>query len=81
MIMKIDDFFNPMEPKSSGIGIEYDRVQDEYFSMFGHNVPRSLLPDAMSEEQIISAMRKCISTKTDNLFELLGVEINEENLY
>ena len=49
--------------------------------MFGHNVPRSLLPDAMSEEQIISAMRKCISTKTDNLFELLGVEINEENLY
>ncbi len=79
--MRIDDFFKPMETIGSGIGTEYDKVQDEYFSMFGHNVPRSLLPDSMSEKQIMSAMKKCISTKTDNLFELLGVEINEEYLY
>lgn len=79
--MKIDDLFKPMEAKGSGIGTQYDKVQKEFFSMFGHNVPRSLLPDSMSEEQIIAAMEKCISTKTDNLFELLGVEINDEYLY
>lgn len=79
--MKMHDFFKPMETKSSGIGTEYDKVQNEYFSMFGHNVPRSLLPDAMSDEQIISAMKTCIANKKDNLFELLGVKINEEYLY
>lgn len=79
--MKIDDLFIPMEINSSGIGAEYDKIQEEYFSMFGYNVPRSLLPDAMSDEEIISAMKTCIENKKDTLFELLGVELNDEYLY
>lgn len=79
--MKIDDLFMPMETNSLGIGIEYDKTQEEYFSMFGHNVPRSLLPDAISDEEIISAMKTCIENKKDTLFELLGVELNDEYLY
>jgi hypothetical protein len=49
--------------------------------MFGYNVPRSLLPDAMSDKEIISAMKVCIENKKDTLFELLGVELNDEYLY
>lgn len=79
--MKFDDLFMPMEINSSGIGVEYDKVQEEYFSMFGHNVPRSLLPDTMDDEKIISAMKTCIENKKDILFELLGVDINNEYLY
>lgn len=79
--MKIDDWFAPMETNNSGIGTEYDKIQKEYFSMFGHNVPRSLLPDAMMDEQIVSAMKACILSKKDNLFELLGVTINDDYLY
>lgn len=79
--MKIDDLFMPMKTNSSGIEAEYDKIQEEYFSMFGYNVPRSLLPDAMSDKEIISAMKVCIENKKDTLFELLGVELNDEYLY
>lgn len=79
--MKIDDLFMPMKTNSSGIEAEYDKTQEEYFSMFGYNVPRSLLPDAMSDKEIISAMKVCIENKKDTLFELLGVELNDEYLY
>lgn len=79
--MKIDDLFMPMKTNGSGIEAEYDKIQEEYFSMFGYNVPRSLLPDAMSDKEIISAMKVCIENKKDTLFELLGVELNDEYLY
>lgn len=79
--MKIDDFFKPMKVSGQGIGTEYDKIQEEYFSMFGHNVPRSLLPDAMSDDEIISAMKACIFSKKDNLFEVLGVTISDDYLY
>ena len=79
--MKIDDLFMPMGTASSGIGVEYDKIQEEYYLMFGHNVPRSLLPDAMGDEEIISAMKTCIKNKKDNLFELLGVELNDKYMY
>ena len=79
--MKIDDLFMPMKTNSSGIEIEYDKTQEKYFSMFGYNVPRALLPDAMSDKEIISAMKVCIENEKDTLFELLGVELNDEYLY
>lgn len=79
--MKINDLFMPMETSNSGIGIEYDKTQEEYFLLFGHNVPRSLLPDAIGDEEIITAMKTCIESKKDTLFELLGVELNDEYMY
>lgn len=79
--MKIDDLFMPMDTNSSGIGEEYDKVQDEFFSMFGYNVPRSLMPDSTNDEEIIVAMKTCIADKKDTLFQLLGVEVKDEYLY
>ena len=79
--MKFDDLFMPMETNDSSIGTEYDKIQEEYYALFQHNVPRSLLPDSVSDEEIISAMKVCIETKKDTLFELLGVELNDEYLY
>ena len=48
---------------------------------FGHGVPREMLPDSISTEQIKQAMKKCILSKKDNLFELLGIIINDNYLY
>lgn len=79
--MKIDDLFMPMDTNSSGIGEEYDKIQDEFLSMFGYNVPRSLMPDSISDEEIITAMKTCINDKKDILFQLLGVEVKDEYLY
>ena len=40
-----------------------------------------MLPDSFSMEDIKKAMRQCIENRTDNLFEILKVEINDEYLY
>ena len=55
--------------------------QEQYFRQFGHGVPREMLPDSISTEQIKQAMKKCILSKKDNLFELLGIIINDNYLY
>lgn len=79
--MKIDDLFMPIKADNFGIGAEYDKTQEAFFALFGYNVPRALLPDAIGDEEIISAMKSCIENKKDTLFELLGVELNDEYLY
>ena len=66
------------EPK---IDNEYYEIEEQYFRQFGHGVPREMLPDSISTEQIKQAMKKCILSKKDNLFELLGIIINDNYLY
>lgn len=70
--------FNTPEPK---IDNEYYEIEEQYFRQFGHGVPREMLPDSISTEQIKQAMKKCILSKKDNLFELLGIIINDNYLY
>lgn len=40
-----------------------------------------ILTNSISTEQIKQAMKKCILSKKDNLFELLGIIINDNYLY
>lgn len=65
----MNSFLNTPEPK---IDNEYYEIEEQYFRQFGHGVPREMLPDSISTEQIKQAMKKCILSKKDNLFELLG---------
>lgn len=48
---------NTPEPK---IDNEYYEIEEQYFRQFGHGVPREMLPDSISTEQIKQAMKKCI---------------------
>ena len=68
----MNSFLNTPEPK---IDNEYYEIEEQYFRQFGHGVPREMLPDSISTEQIKQAMKKCILSKKDNLFELLGIII------
>ena len=68
------------EPKTA-IDQEYYDIEEKYRNLFGHSVPREMLPDSITMEQIKNAMRNCIDSKTDNLLQLLGVEINDEYLF
>ena len=70
----MNSFLNTPEPK---IDNEYYEIEEQYFRQFGHGVPREMLPDSISTEQIKQAMKKCILSKKDNLFELLGIIIND----
>ena len=74
----MNSFLNTPEPK---IDNEYYEIEEQYFRQLGHGVPREMLPDSISTEQIKQAMKKCILSKKDNLFVLLGIIINDNYLY
>lgn len=74
----MNNFLNTPEPE---IDKEYYEIEKQYIQQFGHSVPREMLPDSISMEQIKQAMKKCILSQKDNLLELLGVTINDEYLY
>lgn len=79
----IEDITNFVSSTSEKIEIdnEYYDVEDDYKKLFGHGVPREMLPTSISMEKIKDAMKKCIETKKDDLFGILGVEINLDALY
>ena len=80
LIEDITNFVSSTVEKKE-IDNEYYEVEDEYKKLFGHGVPREMLPINISMEKIKDVMKKCIETKTDDLFGTLGVEINPDALY
>lgn len=74
----MNSFLDTPEPK---VDQEYYEIEEQYVQQFGHGVPREMLPDSVSLEQIKQAMKDCILSKSDTLFERLGVAINENYLY
>ncbi len=81
-IKNADDFLNAFSnDQTLQIDEEYYDIEDKFQEVFGHRVPREMLPDSFSMEDIKKAMRQCIENRTDNLFEILKVEINDEYLY
>ena len=74
----MNSFLNAPEPE---IDNEYYEIEKQYIQLFGHGVPRQMLADSTSMEQIKQAMNKCILSKKDDLFELLGVIISDDYLY
>lgn len=71
-------FLGTPEPE---IDHEYYEIEKQYTKLFGHSVPREMFPDNISLDQIKQAMKQCILSQKDNLFELLGVTINDDYLY
>ncbi len=79
---KVSDFMNAfLNTPEPNVDQEYYQIEEQYKAMFGHPVPRAMLPDGISMDIIKSAMRICIENKKDTLFALLGVELNDEYLY
>lgn len=78
----IMDFMNAFIDKpATAPNEEHLKIEKQYEVLFGHSIPREMLPSSISEEQLIAALKKCIETKTDALFEILRVKINYEHLY
>lgn len=71
-------FLSTPEPE---IDREYSEIEDRYTKRFGHAVPREMLPDSITPEQLKSAMEECIRQEKDCLFEVLGIQINYDYLY
>ena len=78
----VSDFMNTfLDSPKPDIDQEYYQIEEQYKAIFGHTVPRAMLPDSISMDSIKSAMKTCIENKKDTLLELLGVELNDEYLY
>lgn len=79
---KVSDFMNAfLDTPEPNIDQEYYQIEEQYKALFGHTVPRAMLPESISMESIKIAMKTCIENKKDSLFELLGVKLNDEYLY
>lgn len=79
---KVSGFMNAfLDTPEPNIYQEYYQIEEQYKAIFGHTVPRAMLPDSISMDSIKFAMQTCIENKKDALFELLGVELNDEYLY
>lgn len=65
----------------SKINEEMFELEQKYSAKFGHGVPREMLPPSVDEAQIKEAVITCIENDKDNLFELLGVTIDNRNIY
>ena len=79
---KVADFMNAfISTPEPSIDQEYFQIEEQYKKMFGHTVPRAMLPDSITMDSIKAAMKTCIENKNDTLFELLDVIINDDYLY
>lgn len=76
------DFMNALidgpEPE---LDKEYHEIEKRYEEMFGRTVPREMIPDSITVEQIKVAMQKCVDTNSDNLLAILGINLNYDYLY
>ena len=52
-----------------------------YTKMFHHAVPREMIPDGITDEQLIYAIQKCIDSNEDVLLQDLGVQFEKDHLY
>ena len=76
------DFMNAFIDKpAADLNETHLKIEKQYEELFGHSVPREMLPISISEDEILAALKKCIETKSDTLFETLGVKINYDHLY
>lgn len=79
---KVASFMNDfLETPAPIVDDEYFEIEECYIKMFGHPVPRAMLPDSVTTVQIKEAMRSCLERREDVLFDLLGVELSDEVLY
>lgn len=79
LIEDITSFLN--SGNNTPIDEEYYRIEDQFKSYFGHGVPREMIPTSISMDQIKEAMKQCIKLNKDELFNVLGIELNNDDLY
>lgn len=80
--MSLEDFMNDfLNSPVQEVDQEYIEIEAKYNELFGHIVPREMLPPGVSTTAIKTAMLDSIKNGKDNVMEKIGVEINPDYLY
>lgn len=75
------DFMNAFIDTPLKEEVVLSEFEKQYVKMFGHSVPREMLPPSVTEEQLDAALKKCVELKEDALFHLLGIKPSSDYLY
>lgn len=80
--MSIENFMNAfLDSPIQGIDQEYIDIEFKYKALFGHIVPREMLPAEVTADAIKSAMLESIKLGKDIVMEKLLAEVNPDYLY
>lgn len=72
-----DDIFSVLLKSNGGtVDEEYFELEDQFEKTFGYRVPRALLPDRISDDDVKKAMAASLEKKEDVLFSFLGVMVD-----
>lgn len=59
----------------------YYAVEKKFEEKFGYMPPTAMLPDSITDEQIVVAMNECINQGKDVFFSVLKIKLDEDVLY
>lgn len=80
--MSIENFMNAfLDSPIQEVDTEYIEIETKYEELFGHIVPREMLPSEVSVDSIKEAMLESVKLGKDIVMEKLGVEINPNYMY
>ena len=75
------DFMNTFIDTPPTEEVVVSENENQYARLFGHAVPREMLPPSITEEELNVALKKCVEMKEDALFTILGITISSDYLY
>lgn len=80
---KMMNFMNQFIDSGNNEAIDEElySLERKYSELFGHAVPREMLPSGISNERMKESLQKCIELGKDSLFELFEVKIDKSALY
>lgn len=76
----LNDLFAP-DTNKTGSSNDSLPIVRQYKALFGHAIPYDLIPEIISEDEILENVKKCVEYRSDNLLELLGVFTDENAVY
>lgn len=76
----LNDLFAPDTNKKDSSNDSLPIVR-QYKALFGHAIPYDLIPEIISEDEILEKVEKCVEHRSDNLLELLGVITDDNAVY
>lgn len=62
------------------VDYELEELEQRFNKAFGYRMPREELPPSITNDDLKSAMKKCLEENSDKLFEILNIKTDDDAL-